>query len=263
MSVGKMLFKGSRILKTPVPPLSGERGSASRYFELALTMRGITQGLSEISSKLALMSVQILSGVHTRLEDEFLWRFLIEVPESVSIERVSDSLSRLGSVLEVKWTEINKPFDKLFFPVHFYGDRVVFFTSSMFHAMIKEVSDLVTEAGEEILFYRKGAAMASVLYERFLRYLRSVDDKLAFMEDLLRAFGWCTIEFLKVKPGGRVSSIKVYESMESSSPAKVKCHFLRGFLTEILRRVYGDFFIDLEECKCRSMGDQYCEFKVK
>ncbi|MCD6529838.1 4-vinyl reductase [Candidatus Bathyarchaeota archaeon] len=57
--------------------------------------------------------------------------------------------------------------------------------------------------------------------------------------------------------------MRVYESVESSSPVNVKCHFLRGFLSEILRRIYNDVFIDLEECRCKSMGDSYCEFRIK
>jgi len=227
-------------------------------------MKGLTEGLSEISSELALRAVQILSGIHMRLEDRFLWLFLIEVPESVSMKCVSESLSKLNSVLEVRWTEVDKP-DSLgsFFPVHLYGDRAIIFTSSMFHAIIKEVSDLITEAGEEILFYRKGATVASTLYERLLRFMGSVDDKLDFTENLLKALGWAVVEFLRAGPEGRVSSIRVYESVESSSPVNVKCHFLRGFLSEILRRVYNDFFIELEECKCKSMGYPYCEFKIK
>jgi len=264
MSVETLLFKRPGTLKTLISRVSSKYRSTSRYFELELTMRGLTEGLSEISSELALRSVQILSGIHMRLEDRFLWMFIIEVPESVSMEHVSETLSRLDSVLEVRWAEVDKP-DSLdsFFPVHLYGDRAIIFTSSMFHAMIKEVSELITEAGEEILFYRKGATVASTLYERLLRFMGSVDEKLSFIEDLLKALGWAVVEFLRASASGRVSSIRVYESAESSSQVNVKCHFLRGFLTEILRRVYNDFFIELEECKCKSMGYPYCEFRIK
>lgn len=190
MSVETLLFKRSRTFKTLTSQGSSKYRSTSRYFELELTLSGLTEVLPQISSELALRAVQILSDVHTRLEDRFLWRFLIEVPKSVSMKHVSEILSRLDSVLEVRWTEVDKP-DSLdsFFPVHLYGDRAIIFTSSMFHAIIKEVSDLITKAGEERLFYRKGAIVAYTLYERLIKFMGSVDDKLAFTEDLLKSLG--------------------------------------------------------------------------
>ncbi|PDM25797.1 hypothetical protein CP083_07255, partial [Candidatus Bathyarchaeota archaeon B24-2] len=108
MSVEAVFFKCPRTLKTLISRVSSKYRSASRYFELKLTMKGLTEGLSEISSELALRAVQILSGIHMKVKDRFLWLFLIEVPESVSMKHVSKILSNLDSVLEVKWTEVDK-----------------------------------------------------------------------------------------------------------------------------------------------------------
>jgi len=235
------------------------------YFELALTLKNGLDDMSKVILELAKKKIRILSGVHMVREDNFFWFLFIEVPKSVSIDNVSESLLKIDPVLDIKWERISESdfFDKFLFPPHFYDDRVILFTANIFHEIVKEVTDLITGAGEEILFYREGVTAGSKLYDMFPERLTSVEEKLAFMKDILRIFGWGIVKLSEIDLEAKTGLIKVYKSLEATSPVKVKCNFLRGIITGMLRKIFNDPSIEVEEIKCVSMGNTHCEFKFK
>lgn len=254
----------TRFFRKPLFLALERRRPGYEYFELALTLKSCLDGISKVALELTKKGIKILSGIHLS-EDKFFWFLFIEAPKSVSIDDVSESLLKVDSVLDVKWERISESdfFDKFLFSRHFYGDRVIIFPASVFNEIVKEIIELMTSAGEEILYYREGVTTGSKLYDMFPESLTSVEEKLTFMENMIRIFGWGTARLSEIDLKSKSGVITVYESLEASSPVKVKCNFLRGIITGVLRRVFNEPYIEVEETKCVSMGSPHCEFRFK
>ena len=219
-----------------------------------------------LKEKLAEAGINILTGMHTQSKDEAIWLLFIEVPESISIEKTLKDVSSMDVVSELKYKKMGNvdKFDKFLFPLYIFDSRMFVLTDYMFYGLKKAVID-VLKTGGEVIVYRQGLISGEIitsrLRDRFKEDLTSIEDVLRFAENAFRAFGWGIIEFQSINPKAKTGSIIVKESIEYSESSKIKCHFIRGFITGMLRRIFNDEKINLIEVKCASEGDPYCEFR--
>ena len=240
--------------------------SGYKYYETLMLMKNVVGALNKITGRLAESGINILAGMHAQYKDEVLWLSFLEVPEDVSVEKALKEISSMDVVTHLRYERLDKTdrFDKFMFPLKVFDRRMVILTDYMFYGFRKAVID-VLKSGGEVIIYRQGLTsgeiLASRLKERFKEELKTVEDTLRFTENAFRAFGWGIVEFRSIDPKIKTGSIIVKESMECFERSDIKCHFMRGVLTGVLRKIFDDENINLMEYRCSSRGDPYCEYR--
>jgi len=239
----------------------GERRPGYKYYEIALSMKNEAGVLNSIIAKLVETQVNILTGLHTVIGEKGEWFTFIEVPESASIEQILGKISNMDVVLNVRYTEMKKAdyFDKFLFPLYVYDTRTIILTATTFHAIKKATIDLLKSGGEAII-YLQGLLAGSQVYDQFPRALTSIEDKLLYTENLFRAFGWGLAKFCALDPKAKIGTIRIENSLEAIEPTEIKCHFTRGYLTGLLRKIFQDDSIKIKEVMCRTTGQPHCEY---
>lgn len=248
-------------MRNPFLMVLGERRPGYKYYEIALSIRNEVGVLNSIIAKLVETQVNILTGLHTLIGEKGEWFSFIEVPESASIEQALGKISDMDVVLNVKYTEIKKTdyFDKFLFPLYVYNDRIMILTAATFHALKKAITDVLKSGGEAII-YLQGLLAGSQIYDHFPKELTSIEDKLLYTENLFRAFGWGLAKFHALDPKAKIGTIRIENSLEATESMEIKCHFTRGYLTGLLRKIFQDDSVKIKEVMCRATGEPRCEY---
>ena len=237
-----------------------------KYYETLISIKNVVGALNKITGKLARSGINILTGMHTQYKDEVLWLSFLEAPDDASIEEALKEISSMDVVIHLKYERLDRTdrFDKFMFHLKVFDRRMVILTDYMFYGFRKAVIE-VLKSGGEVIIYRQGLIsgeiLASKLREKFKEELKTVEEILRFTENAFRAFGWGIIEFKSIDPKTKTGSIIVKNSMECFERSDIKCHFMRGILTGVLRKIFNDENINLMEYRCSSRGDPYCEYK--
>lgn len=254
-------FSGrSEHMRNPFLMVSEERRSGYKYYEIALSLRNGVRALHSVIAKLVEAQVNILASLLAigKLGE---WFSFIEVPESASIEQILEKISDMDVVLNVRHTEIKRTdyFDKFLFPLYVHDDRIMIMTATMFHALKKAITDVLKSGGEAII-YLQGLLAGSQIYDQFPKELTSIEDKLLYTENLLRAFGWGLAKFQALDPKAKTGTIRIDNSVEATESMETKCHFTRGYLTGLFRKIFQDDSIKIKEVMCRATGEPHCEY---
>ncbi|MFQ6080815.1 MAG: V4R domain-containing protein [Candidatus Bathyarchaeia archaeon] len=239
----------------------GERKSGYKYYEIALSLRNGVGALHSIIAKLAEAQINILAGLHTGIGEKVEWFSFIEVPESASIEQILGKISDMDVVLNVRYTEMKRTdyFDRFQFPLYVRDDRIMILTATTFHALKKAITDVLQSGGEAII-YLQGLLAGSQIYDQYPKELTSIEDKLLYTENLFRAFGWGLAKFYALDPKAKTGTIRIENSLEATESMEIKCHFMRGYLTGLLRKIFQDDSIKIKEVMCRATGEPHCEY---
>jgi len=260
-------LKGYEFVGKPFLLILDERKPGYDYYELLISMSNVVGALYSITKKLAEREINILTGMHTQFGDRILWISFIEVPQSVFIEGSLEEISSMDVVSELKYQKMGRidKFDKFLFPLYLFdSERMIVLTDYMFYSFKKIIIDVLKTGGEFIIYMQglnSGKATISRLKESFKEESNTIEDSLHIAENAFRAFGWGIIEFQEINPKTKTGSIIVRESMECVDSSKIKCHFIRGFITGMLMKIFNDETIKIMEEKCRSEGDSQCEYR--
>jgi predicted hydrocarbon binding protein len=239
-----------------------ERRSGYKYYEIALSLRNEAEVLHSVIAKLAEAQINILAGLHTGIGGKVEWFSFIEVPESESMEQILGKISDMDAVLNVRYTEMKRTdyFDKFLFPLYVHDDRTMILTATTFHALRKAIIDILKSGGEAII-YLQGLLAGSQIYDQFPKELTSIEEKLLHTENLFRAFGWGLAKFYALDPKAKTGIIRIDNSLEAMESMEIKCHFTRGYLTGLLRKIFQDNSIKIREVMCRAAGEPHCEYR--
>ena len=120
-------------------------------------------------------------------------------------------------------------------------------------ADIRQLYESVMSKASHGLFYREGESLGKQISDMASE---DMDKYLETAGRLIKGRGW--VEDITFNG----SSVKAIGSIEATEASEPTCHKLRGMIHSVMGRVSERKFICLEE-KCISMGDQYCEFKVR
>jgi len=251
----------SEHMGNPFLAVLGERRPGYKYYEIALSMKNEVGVLNSIIAKLVETQVNILGGLHAVIGEKGEWFTFIEVPESASIEQILGKISDMDVMLNVRYTEMKRTdyFDKFLFPLYVHDNRTMILTATMFHALKKAITDVLKSGGEAII-YLQGLLAGSQIYDQFPKELTSVEDKLLHTQNLFRAFGWGLAKFYALDPKAKTGAIRIDDSLEATESMETKCHFTRGYLTGLLRKIFQDDSIKIEEVMCRATGEPRCEY---
>ena len=264
---GKSLsLRGYDSVVNPFSMLLEGRKPGCEYHELSISISNAAGSFCQIGEKLVEREIRILKGVHRQSGDKVLWTLFVEVPESVPIADVLEKISSISVVSELRQRKMGETdtFGKFLFPLQLFDSRMALLADFMLFGIKKAAVDVLMSGGDLIIYTQgmyTGKSLLNALRERFSEKLHSVEETLNFAEDAFGALGWGVLEFSELSPKAKTGSVTVRESLEHKWSSKTNCHFVRGFITGMLRQVFDDETIEIRETKCESRGDSHCEYK--
>ena len=226
--------------------------------------------LSIILKKLAELNVRLL-GVNFTLRDDnrYIFLFLDITQSPIKLEKICEELRKIEGVIKVKFKENPYPgyiLEVFGFPttITMGNMRALIIPSYFFSEMLKEMYEKMSSGGEAIAFY-EGVFMGETVFEIF-PVKTSLKDTIKLLTLLYKAYGWGIMELVEFNLLLKKIVIRIYDNFESSIYKKTvnesRCHFTRGIITGLTRRLFNREVRVIEE-KCRAKGDPYCEFIVK
>jgi predicted hydrocarbon binding protein len=234
------------------------------YFELFFQVKNVRGVLANISDAIASSGMNILSGFHSAIKGiEGGWTLFLEVPTSTSVEPLINKVRSISGVCDIKYNKLGKSefFDCYFFPLTMADSRVVILTGEAFAKIKNQLLSILGTGGESILFLN-GMDVGRTIYKSIPQELSSIEEKLSYTSDLLRITGWGVVEFRKIDIGKNVGEIRVENNAEVSDKYPLRCHFIRGIVTSILREAFDKESINLKETRCIGNGGEFCQFEL-
>jgi len=259
----KSLMKEKTYYKNPVLMNLLDKREDGSYFEFLISLENIPGAIGKVSSAISSFKANIWAGFHGTIDElGGAWAFFLEVPQSVSIDSIVKKIEGLKEVKELRFRKLDKTeyFDVFFFPIFLGGNRAVMLTHEAFHNIKQHLIELLGTGGDSILF-NEGVSVGNAILKNLPASLETINEKLAFLKDLIRATGWGVIEYQKLNPLRKTGEIYVYDSIEIIPKYSKRCHFMRGILTSFLRNLFNDERLSLVETECIGAGDSKCIFK--
>ncbi|MEM1994737.1 MAG: V4R domain-containing protein [Nitrososphaerales archaeon] len=238
--------------------------------EFSICLKNIPGALAEVSSLLAKMGVNILSGFMNFKpgEEKGRWAFVADLKDlNVSAEDILKRLKELSSVSDADFIQAKYNsliIDEMHFPLLVMGSNSLLFKVDSWADMASHLLQCFGTGGAVILYemgLKAGEAHAKdVIKEGF-------SGKVAFDVILSEriALGWGipkVINFDEKNVEGLISVQGLFECI----PFKEKCkdgksHFFRGYLVGVLKQLFGKK-VKVEEVECVAKGEQNCLFKL-
>jgi|GEM_PF-5163186 len=158
-------------------------------------------------------------------------------------------------------------------------ERMLNLVHDLYHSMIRIIPNSLGSGGDYLL-HLAGANAAQYIWRRFgFSTYDEFEDQVAFLEDIYRTIGFGILSFEGLDPlksEGRIiirepfeacrgEDCERWEDCESGKLYRSRgttCTFTRGFLTEMVKRIFDDNSIDLVESECVTKGDEQCVFEL-
>jgi len=256
--------KDQKFWKNPMLMTLFEKRGDMEYFEVMILIEDVIGVMHNISKVIKTFNVNIRSGFHNIVEEiGDVWVVFLEMPPSTPHEELFNEVRRTKGVIDLKYVRLTKDdyFDSFFFPIFVGTKRVSIIPEEAFREIKSQLVEVLGTGGQTIL-YREGTLVGHNFYEYIPEELASVEAKLKFIVDLIRAIGWGLVEFVQISPERRSGEVHVEGNTEADVKYAGLCHFTRGALTSILREIFNDPSINLIETACIGKGDECCVFKL-
>ena len=144
------------------------------------------------------------------------------------------------------------------------GAKWILMRIETLHGMMKEVEKILG-TGACLVWHTagKGAgkSLASLIKKEFETYnLRGISELLT---EFYARCGWGRSEITSWREEGEIV-LRVWDNAfaKKGSSKTPSCFFLKGFIQGILGELTGKC-VEIEETKCISKGDEYCEFQIR
>ncbi|MCD6409309.1 MAG: hypothetical protein J7L98_03060 [Candidatus Verstraetearchaeota archaeon] len=196
---------------------------------------------------------------------------LADFSESTSTpEEVAKALreDQLLQALKVEYFEPEHRgifYEALGFPLTIDNGKIPIMVVSrmMLLGMLRTVRETFGTGGDVIVYKQafEGAARIARYFRERLAGLSS-KDLFRWHLNVLFSVGWGIFE---VEEADGVLVIRARDLFESSEPPpypRMGCIFTRGYLAGMVS-TYFEKQVEVSEVKCRAVGDDYCEFRVK
>jgi len=232
----------------------------STYFIVALSQE-IPKDILKLLSK---SNFDLLSYQIENIDEQFISYLIVwndnDGDPLKSLEKMLSSNKDIGSFKVKELTKLERnPFT---YPVKPRSGlrRSILMDHDMFHAMFRTITSSLGSGGD-YLMYMSGISVADHIWNNYgIGDQEEFDDQFQILEDVLRTFGFGMVSFENIDPLRSEGKVVIKHSLEET--LSDSCPFLRGLLTEIIRRVFEDPNIELIETSCVNRGDDECIFEL-
>jgi hypothetical protein len=126
----------------------------------------------------------------------------------------------------------------------------------IFAVFKKRLEKFLSPSASSVLFFEGGKACG----EEFCAYVGQDIDADQLLQQVVKFMdenNWGKVRF----PGDRVIVRDSFEARRYGIAQRPVCHFLRGFLSDVLSYVSSSNVVLIER-NCAAMGGEFCEFEV-
>ena len=238
-----------------------------KLVEVSILMEDIPGMLAKVSDVIAKRGINILYGVHHKSEEPNAtwWCFFADLGDTNPDELASD-LAKVGGVKKIAWTPaLDKP---LFLDVHhstleFFDERAVLFRADWLVGIFADIYKRWGTGGR-VFIYHLGYGGGRETYEIWKRRLGLEGKELIQAAlDIIQSLGWVSRSSFEIDLDNEIAVIRLEKNFECALSRDMKgSQFIRGVIAGFFSGVFGsDCTVD--ERKCISRGDPYCEFLVR
>ncbi len=235
--------------------------------EVSILMEDVPGMLAKVSKVIAQKGINIIYGVHHKSDDPNAtwWCFFADF-ENVDPEELASELTKVKGVRKIAFTSAAKK--HLFLDVHhssleFFNERVVLFRVNW---LVGIFSDIYRRwgTGGRVFIYHLGFEGGREAYEAWRKRLKlEGKDLIEAALDIIQSLGWISSYSYSLDLEDKIAIIKLENNFEcSSSKGMEGSQFLRGVLAGFFTGMFGSE-CSVDERKCISRGDPYCEFLVR
>jgi len=257
-------FRGKRkFIPNPIYMHIEKKRRGFEYYQILVLLKNVPGNITEMTKYLETKGYNVIAMRSYVLDEVTVLTYYLEVAETshASAEMLRNDLSKIKNLLNVKVVKMTKTgqFDAFHFPLVFKDTRMLAVTDEVFYSLRKQLLDTL-ESGGAVMLYNTGLKAGSTLFNQLLSETEDIEDQLLTIQDIFRAFGWGIVEIKGFTLTSREGEIIIEENLEAKELDRFKCHFTRGVLTGLIRRILEDDSIRMDETHCKSMGDDYCRF---
>ncbi|MBN1786028.1 MAG: hypothetical protein JW825_03430 [Candidatus Methanofastidiosa archaeon] len=230
------------------------------YFVITLS-KGLSSQIPDMMSKLG---YEVPSFQMERVEDEYLSYIVLKHPDGQSdmgiIERALKDDGKISDFRIKRISSLEKnPFT---YPIKVYSNisRSLCLDIGLFHAMFRIIPNSLGSGGD-YLMYMSGVSVSNYIWNSFdLKDQEDFEEQFQLLEDVLRTIGFGMVTFENIDPLRSEGRIIIKNSLEEG--LSESCPFMRGMLTDLIRKIFEDINIDIVETSCINKGDAECIFEL-
>jgi len=239
-----------------------------RLFQLAFTADIVNSPLAELLEVLRKRGILILSATMSSPDGKnSTWSVFLDSEDyGITIEGLRHVLGGLEFVRDLRVAGGSSFIvDELFFPVTVsMGDRTMLISGEALQRMIAAMGEQFGSGGS-VISYHEGVAIGS----RWVGQIRSVfhGDMRTFVPEAIKlysAMGIGRAQFVVANFDSLQFVLRMHHNIECEGKhtEKPNSQWIRGHLVGAAMAAL-DVQLECTETKCISMGDPYCEFKLK
>ena len=239
-----------------------------RLVEVSILMDDVPGMLARVSSLIASRGINILYGVHHKSEepDATWWCFFADF-SNVEPEEVISEIARVEGVRRIAWTPA--PSEKPFFLdthhsiLEFFEERAVLFRADWLVGIFSNIYK-VWGTGGKVFIYHLGFEGGRETYETWRERLGlEGEDLIRASLDLLQSLGWISGFSFSLDMENEIAVIRLEKNFEcAKARGKEGSQFIRGVIAGFFSGMFSSE-CSVDERKCVSRGDPYCEFLVR
>ena len=237
-----------------------------KLFEFSVKLKNEPKSLEKVCSLLETLDVKLLNGFFTTHPDGITFAFTSDLTDlELKAGELAKKLKSLGSVLEVRFKG-SKPkgflADELHFPLLALGDRSILLRTDTMREMFKRLYEVFGEGASTIIYYM-GMEAGQRKVAKIMKLGLGGKELVELILKERVAKGWCIPKLLEFDESAHKARVRAYQLFECMPRRKggIGSRFFMGYLSGLFRSIFGD--VEVEEVKCISKGDRYCEFVVR
>lgn len=258
-------------------------GKSRKLYGFSIVLNNVPGMLKQIVDLIAERNINIVRIVSTSAVTNDTLHLFIGVDltnKKVDPEELKNEIAKIKGVHEIEVVESRKSTDILYdvthFPLtaHMGTERAIVTSMITWKPILTVLKEKLGRLGKTLLFH-EGADIGKEAFQKLLSLrkknyeVKTVD----MLEDVLipmEALGWIKeFEVVNFKEKGEVAiNIRIWNlwECEIQKPSKEPSSFLMkgllaGYIAEMFNADLKD--VKIEEVKCISKGDPYCEFKIE
>ena len=127
--------------------------------------------------------------------------------------------------------------------------------------LLKSMHEVLGRGAGAVL-YSTGVEIGKTLAARFAG--ANAGEALRELFDYCATAGWGVFEVAELGPGGEgvVIGRNTFTARIFGDLGEPACHLVRGFLAGVFSKLFGGELV-CEGVRCRSAGDEWCEFRLR
>lgn len=238
-----------------------------KLVEVSILMEDVPGMIAKVSNVIAQKGINILYGVHHKSDDPnaIWWCFFADFGD-VDPDKLASEIAKVEGVRKIAFTPASeKP---LFLDVHhssieFFNERAILFRVDWLVGIFADIYKRWGTGGR-VFIYHLGFEGGREAYEVWKKRLGlEGKDLIEASLDLIQSLGWISGYSFSLDLESEMAIIKLENNFECSLAKNMEgSQFIRGVLAGFFTGIIGSE-CSVDERKCISRGDPYCEFLVR